>query len=101
MDPRPHKTPIHLRLPVQMRHLPQHIQYPRDVPPAETKVLRSMEPEIHGAVRLVEVTDRGEAALGARFDGDDADAGEDGHFGREVCGGRGLAAEDLHVGVVG
>ena len=100
MDPRPNKTPIHLRLPIQMRHLPQRIQHPRDVPPAE-KLLRSMELEIHGAVFGVEVTDRGEAALGVRFYGDEADAGEDGHFGRWVCEGRGLAAEDLDVGVVG
>lgn len=60
-----------------------------------------MEPEIHGAVFGAEITDRGEGALGARFHGDEADAGEDGHFGRGVCEGRGLAAEDLDVGVVG
>lgn len=85
-----------------MRHLPQPVQHPRHVPPAEEEVLRRVEPEGDGAVGGVEVADRGEAAaLGARLRGEDADAGEDGHFGGAVREGRGLAAEDLHVGVLG
>lgn len=102
VDPRPDQTAKHLRLAVQMRHLPQPVQHPRHVPPAEAEVLRRVEPEGDGAVGGVEVADRGEAAaLGARLRGEDADAGEDGHFGRAVREGRGLAAEDLHVGVLG
>ena len=60
-----------------------------------------MKAKQDGAALLVKVLDRGQAAAGAGFGADDADAFEDGHFGGGVPGGRRSAIEDFDVGVVG
>ena len=85
MNLHPNQTPINLALPIQICHLPQRIQNHRNVRPAK-QILCRMKIKRDGTTVVLKVLDGRQAAPGARFGADQADAFEDAHFGRRIRG---------------
>lgn len=98
MNIHPNQSPINSTLPIQIRHLPENIQYLGNIRAAE-QVVRRMKVKRDRAAPLVEILNARCATPSASFCADETDSFEDSHFGSRVRGGRRRATEDYDVGV--